>query len=142
MVLSKLVKAGPVHGFRMAIPFTGLDGPGEAAMRLKCGARQNNLWEWDKRLLKYLKSRFGNDFRNVDIKKLLPHEYEDAEVLFCGAPCQPHTQLGLKLGEDDERTEEFWCQLDMAEELDRRGVLLMVVFENSKGVLCKKKIKG
>ena len=88
----------------------GLDGFSEAT-RLFPG-QAKILWAYDKdrRLLPALRGRVdesalkvgsvGGDVTQLQLSDLLPVDFVAA-----GAPCQPHSLLGHRLGDEDERSD-------------------------------------
>ena len=127
---------GPTHGFLLGTPFVGLDGPGEAVRDRKWILLQNNCYEKAPFLSEYLKDKFGPSWEPKDIMHVGLDEWEDSHVLMSGPPCQHNTFIGARGGLfDADRSDPFFRLLEAAQELDRRGKLLVLCIENSPAIL-------
>jgi site-specific DNA-cytosine methylase len=124
------------HEFTVATPFTGLDGVGAGAAQRGYRIKQNNLYENNKHLEQYLTHKFGRSFEGPkDIFAVDLADWESADVLFCGPPCQPNSPMGSRNGLADPRAQTLFRTLEAAKSLDAEGKLLAIVLENSPSLL-------
>ena len=127
----------------LSTPFTGIDGVGRGNDQLKYPAEQQvNIFEINKVLIPALQARFPNSaIQPTDIMELPLDEWADADVAWFSPPCQPHSVIGLNLGDKDERSKPFWRTLEVAQELSQRVDRPTKIFlwENAPGILMKKK---
>ena len=127
--------------FRLAIPFAGIDGVGEACRDAGWAHTLTNVIESNANLTPYLSVATGIDVLPKDITLTQPSEFEDADIAFFGFPCQPHTKLGTRNCCADPRMEPLWAALRMCQELHKRRSLKAVIMENSPGFMEGKKGK-
>ena len=63
-------------------------------------------------------------------------EWQSCHALMSGPPCQHCTAIGKQMGiKDALRAEPFFRVMEVAKELDRRGELLVVCYENTPAIL-------
>ena len=120
---------------RFAHPFTGIDAVGRVLELKRWPGLTNNVAENDKVLTSWLRSRFGPAWMPRDFSAIPMAEFEDADAVIMGPPCQPFSRLGSQLGMSDPRSALFLQGIDLCEELHKRGDLKLVVIENSPKIL-------
>ena len=119
------------HRYRLGLPFAGCDGPGEAALRSGWPITICNVLEINANLTPFLSAKHGQRIEATDIMTINLSDIHDCDVLVQGPPCTPHSKLGARRGAADPVSKTFIAGINICKELDRRGCLKAVVFENT-----------
>lgn len=117
--------------------FEGFAGYGGASFALKKANiphKTVGFSEIDKFASELYSSNFPGVQNYGDITKINPTELPDFDLFTGGFPCQPFSQVGLGLGENDTRGTLFHNILEICKEKKPKHILL----ENVKGLITKR----
>ena len=122
--------------FRLAIPFAGIDSPGEAARKAKWDFEAVNIIERWHPACTYLSYVYDKEITPTDILSMNDAgDWKDADIAFFGSPCQHASRLGASGGVlDQDRWEATKKSFEMLKTIHMRSGLKAVIIENSQDI--------
>ena len=118
---------------RLFEAFAGYGGASFGLKRAKLPFKTVGFSEIDKFAIEFYENNHSGILNYGDITKIDPKELPDFDLFTGGFPCQPFSQVGLGLGENDTRGTLFHDILRICEVKKPKHILL----ENVKGLIQK-----